>query len=77
MTNIVSDIPPNCVAVAGVIVLGILAYFLIDRGIDTFLIETILVLIGGLCGYKLKESIDKKTIEELTKAISSDSATKS
>lgn len=73
----VSDIPPNCVSVAGVIVLGILAYFIMQKGIDTVLLETIIIVISGLCGYKLKESIDKKTIESLRQAIDDGLAAKS
>lgn len=64
------DIPANVVALAGIIVLGILGFFMLQLGIDTVLLETVIILISGLSGYKIKETIDKKTIEELKAATS-------
>lgn len=69
MNETVDDIPSNIVAVVGMIILGLIAVTLCIYDIDRLMLESIIILVAGLSGYKLKDTIDKRKVKDLLELI--------
>lgn len=64
-----SDISNNAITCIAIVCLAVVAVCVLVMRTDSFLLETIIVVIGGLAGYEIKGAIDNKTITELQRTI--------
>jgi len=67
-----NDIPDNIVAIVAIAVLGLIGAVALIRDFNHGILQTIIIMIAGLAGYKIKGIVDEKTIQELQALIKSD-----